>query len=89
MDLQQIYAAEIECTLVISFLPSFIGCVVTDEVIHFQFACGQFRHMSVADRTALVFNKLKLHDPEILQKTSVIIETFTPLQAEALIESFL
>lgn len=82
------YAAEIETTLVIAFFPSFLNYVVSEGYIHFVISSHRFEGLSVAERTSLVFSKLKLHDPEILEKALVVVEAFTTDEVEDLIDFY-
>lgn len=85
----KLYAAELETTLVMAFMPSFLNYVVNEDYIHFVLSSDRFKGMSVAERTSLVFSKLRQHDAEILDKAFVVVETFTSKQIEDLIDYYL
>jgi hypothetical protein len=65
-----------------------LNYVVTEDYIHFVISSSRFKGLTVAERTSLVFSKLKLHDPEILDKVLVVVETFNTEEIEDLIEFY-
>lgn len=86
----KLYAAELECTLVMAFLPSFLNYAILDDgIIHFVISSSRFKGLTVDERTSLIFSKLKIHDPDILNKVTVVIEAFTTKQIEDLIDYYL
>lgn len=83
------FALELETTLVIAFLPSFLNYAIVDnEIIHIVISSNQFKNLTIPERTSLVFAKLRQQDAEILEKCTVIVETFTTQQIEDLIEFY-
>lgn len=85
----KLYAHELESTLAIAFLPSFLNWVIADGYIHFVISAPIFKKLTINERAALVFSKLKLHDLNILNEVPVIVETYSSKQIEDLIDFFL
>lgn len=82
----KLYAAEIECTLVVGFFPSFLNYIIEEDYIHFIISSNQFKNLKISDRISLIFQKLRLHDVCILNEVPIIIEAFTTNEIEDLID---
>lgn len=83
---KRVFAAEIETTLVIAFLPAFLNYNIEEDYIHVVISSSHFKNLNVSQRTSLVYSKLRIHDKEILDKFPVIVEVYTKQEIEDLID---
>lgn len=81
---------ELESTLITNIRPNFLSVIYEADdspFIHIIISKSSFQDISVNDRLNQIFSLLKTKNPDIIEKHSVIIETFSSEELEDLIDS--